>query len=163
MDFLIADYSRCRDARDVGKVSPPRNSWCGRVIWCIMWGVSLALRAAPRWTKATISVSGTDSCIVGRWETGASDHYYPSKAASLLVINEFDDEVDRSTRRFVAPSRSSLSPIPSVLMTVVESLNDGHWNGWIRVSGSEKTIVTADTVGCENKRSTKGEKKCVAI
>lgn len=61
---------------------------------------------------------------------------------------------------FVAPSRSSLSPTPSALMTVVESLNDSHWNGWIRVSGSEKTIVTADTVGCENKRLTKGKKMC---
>lgn len=108
--FVFADYSRYPDVPDVAPVSQRRSWWCGRANWCIMWRVSLALPAAPRWTKVTISASGTDWCTVGEKQKCLIITIL--QRPSLLVINEFDDEIDRSTRRFVAPE--SFPPSPSL-------------------------------------------------
>lgn len=115
---MIADYSRCPGAPDVAPEFLHRNWWCERATWCIMWRVSLAPHATPRWTKAIISANETDWCIVGEKQECLIITIL--QRPSLLVINEFDDEVDRSTRRFVAPSHS-------LLYIPYRRANDGCW------------------------------------
>lgn len=61
-----------------------------------------------------------DGLVYCRWETGVSDHYYPSKAASPCYQRVRWRDINRSTRSFVA-SRHSFLRLPYL------RANDGCW------------------------------------
>lgn len=87
-----------------------------------------------------------DGLVYCRWETGASDHYYLSKAVSPCYQRvrwrgwQEHEALCRTESFFLFPSHC-VNDSCWVLMMVI---------GTDSVSSSEKTVVMMDTVRCEN-------------